>query len=658
MKRDPTRKRLRTTNMRHKIIETEHSLNTEEQEMKLPDFFKGHKHKSEGASDSVEELEYPGNAAHEFARPAEKSAAGTSTIHSPEIPLPIEVVVETEPGSELPAKPGKPEVKLSTPAQAQTSKAPAPPPPSAAPNAPVQREPDSIESIWFSLIDNPNNEKNLKILIRYCETRKGPAAVDAALSELAMEEKAYLPQLILASRALERKAPAEALRQYEEILSGGETNDYFLLRMSAELGRHSLPGEVIRLTLPRYNPAKHNEYIGLNLLQACQDSGKIEEGRAIWTQLKSLNRPGIASALDTLGTVFGPGTPQSDKGSSEETSTDSISRPTDSDLSRAALDGIKTDSEARLIPDTPENPKISGNPSPEVSKAGERPRIIEVPAWKLWVPALRDILPEPEHSTRVGLYLYSDTSSSSTDASESGSRAVAVGLPILLGEMLLFSAPVVPVVLFPLSFSKGPDSGVAEPDVEGLFALCARESLNFLIAGTVSFDGDHRTIRTWILDRAKNTARVLSQNATAADFGEAAVAHVDEIIEQFSDKNYAFEVKRRGFTYSNPSAPLIESQFDALMRLGLRALVDSGYCSADILCPQPEFLEKLAEMCRLKPFSQNYLMMLLGGMISDRENGGETFLLHRELLFDTAHKLQYTPCVTTARKALDKVLTL
>jgi hypothetical protein len=224
--------------------------------------------------------------------------------------------------------------------------------------------------------------------------------------------------------------------------------------------------------------------------------------------------------------------------------------------------------------------------------------------------------------------------------------------------MLLFSAPVVPVVLFPLSFSKGPDSGVAEPDVEGLFALCAKESLNFLIAGTVSFDGDRRTIRTWILDRAKNTARVLSGNGTAGNFGESALAHVDEIIGPFSDKNYAFEVKRRGFTYSVPSAPLIERHLDALTRLGLRALVDSGYCSSDILCPQPEFLEKLAELCRMKPFSQNYLMMLLSGMISDMENGGESYFMHRELLFDTAHKLQYTPCVTTARKALDKVLTM
>jgi hypothetical protein len=595
-------------------------------------------------------------------------------MRSPEKSPSTEVLSETESGSELPASPKQPEVKMN--AQAQTPEPPVtptpsstPPIPSSFPNVTVQREPDSIESIWFSLIDNPNNEKNLNLLVRYCETRKGPAAVEAALSELAMEKRAYLPQLIMASRALERKAPSEALHHYEELMGKGDPNDYCLLRMSAELGRHGFPGEVIRLTLPRYNPAKHNEYVGLNLLQACKDSGNIEEGRAVWAKLKSLDRPGIATALEKLGAIFGPVDPKSDTDPSKDASAFPDSLPTGrdtfretSDITPAETDTFRetsdiTPAESGAGAD-PKEPDFPTDPLPDVDRARERPRIIDVPAWKLWIPALRDIIPEPEHSVRVGLYLYSDTSSAPSEGSDISSRTVAVGLPTLLGEMLLFSAPVVPVVLFPLSFSKGPDSGDAEPDVEGLFALCAKESLNFLIAGTVSFDGERRTIRTWILDRAKNTARVLSGNGTAADFGEAALAHINEIIGPFSDKNYAFEVKRRGFTYSVPSAPLIERQLDALMRLGLRAVVDSGYCSSDILCPQPEFLEKLAELCRLKPFSQNYLMMLLGGMISDRENGGESFLLHRELLFDTAHKLQYTPCVTTARKALDKVLTL
>ncbi|MBN1774865.1 MAG: hypothetical protein JW817_00210 [Clostridiales bacterium] len=635
--------------------------------MKLPDFFKGHKHKSEGGSDSVEELERPGNATYDFDLPSGSLSANSSETRSPGNSLPTEVIPETKSGSKLPANPKGPEVKLkeseiqlSKPAQdskATVTPTPSPTPsvPSSSPNVSVQREPDSIESIWFSLIDNPNNEKNLKLLVRYCETRKGPSAVEAALSELAMEKDAYLPQLIMASRALERKAPSEALHRYEELLAKGDPNDYCLLRMSAELGRHGFPGEVIRLTLPRYNPAKHNEYIGLNLLQACKDSGKINEGRAVWAKLKSLDRPGITPALENLGAVFGPAVPKPVTDPSEDSSIVPDSPSTEGTTLGETFESPPTGSGVRADPEAPD---FSSDPLLEVDSADDRPRIIDLPSWKLWIPALRDILPEPEHSVRVGLYLYSDTSTSPSDGQDADSRAVAVGLPILLGEMLLFSAPVVPVVLFPLSFSKGPDSGVAEPDVEGLFALCAKESLNFLIAGTVSFDGDRRTIRTWILDRTKNTARVLSGNGMAGNFGESALAHVDEIIGPFSDKNYAFEVKRRGFTYSVPSAPLIERHLDALTRLGLRALVDSGYCSSDILCPQPEFLEKLAELCRMKPFSQNYLMMLLSGMVSDMENGGESYFMHRELLFDTAHKLQYTPCVTTARKALDKVLTL
>ena len=231
-------------------------------------------------------------------------------------------------------------------------------------------------------------------------------------------------------------------------------------------------------------------------------------------------------------------------------------------------------------------------------------------------------------------------------------------MPLLIGEKLLFAAPVIPVVFFPISFSKGPDFGVTEPNVEGLFTLCTKESLQYLIAGTIGFDGQNRTIKTWILDYAKKTARVLSRSSAATEFGDTVMAHIEETIEPFADKNYAFEAKRRGFSYSPPSTPMIEAHLDALVRLNLRSLADSGLCSTDILCTQEEFLESLAQLCRAKPFSQNYLMMLLAGMVSDRENGGETYRTYRELLFDNTHKLQYTPCVTSARKTLDMVLSI
>lgn len=199
--------------------------------MKLPGFLKSHKHKSEDVSGSEEALEYPGNAAHEFIRPSESPVPADFVPHAGDI-TPSEAgqesaSIETVSKTPTPKAPAPP-VSSEPPVQPSAPPAPSVSTPSAEPDVKVQREPDDIESVWFSLIDNPNNEKNLKLLVRYCETRKGPAAVEAALSELAMEPNAYIPQLMLASRALERKAPSDAIRHYEELLTKAAPNDYSL----------------------------------------------------------------------------------------------------------------------------------------------------------------------------------------------------------------------------------------------------------------------------------------------------------------------------------------------------------------------------------------------------------------------------------------------
>ncbi|MBN1892299.1 MAG: hypothetical protein JW780_05910 [Clostridiales bacterium] len=621
--------------------------------MKLPGFFQRSSRRSEASGNEVAdadmESDHPGNAAEERMSSSDETSKKTSVQegsqeHSPETTLPVKDKITAKSGTEdSSTSKTDPNVGISS-------------------KASEQREPDDIESLWFSLVDNPNNEKNLNRLIAYCQTRKGPSAVHAALGELAMEENSYLPRLVMAARSLERKEIDEALSQYKMLLSQGVPNDYSLLRISADLGRNGHPAEMIQIIRSVYDPQKHNEYVGLNLLQACKESGKIADGCEIWQQLRELDRPKIAAALETFSDMFAPKNcsspdPTLSEGSVDSTeSTDRESTDIPKHMSKDNQASSDITAEERNARATIDKHGRRENIENEETGAEKRLRIITVPVWKLWIPVLRDILPDPDSKERVGIYLYSDVSSTPTEEGQTSSRSVAAGLPLLIGEKLLFSSPSVPVVLFPISFSKGPDFGASEPDVAGLFALCAKESLNYLIAGTIAFEGERRTIRTWILDRAQNTARVLSQDSSVTEFGDAARKHIDEIIEPFSDKNYTFEAKRRGFSYSAPNPATIEAHMDALMRLGLRLLVDSGFCSADVLCPQKELLDRLAELCRAKPFSQNYLMMLLGGMISDRENGGEAFIEYRELLFETAQKLQYTPCVTTARESLDKVL--
>lgn len=525
----------------------------------------------------------------------------------------------------------------------------------------TSREPDDIESLWFSLLDDPNNEKNLNRLIKFCQTRKGPASVNAALAELSLEEGSFLPKLILASMALERKEPEEAVRHYKELLAHGSAGDYSLLRMSADMGRNGYPSEMISIVGPLYEPEKNNEYIGLNLLQAYKETGDIHSGKYLYDRLKSLGRAKIAPGLQSFERVFAAGDPgKARKENLVRTTGTGNGRPDDSpaaaEISASSKQTEDTGVQAASITDS--NVKISHD-APEPSGNPARAKMMQVPIWKSRIPALSDLLPKAESGPRIGIYLYSDTTTASE--AESGGQSIsaaqlATAVPMSVAEQFLFTSPVVPIVLFPVSFEKGPDMGSAEPDVQSLFSLCTKESLDFLITGTVCRTREGYQIRSWLIDKTKKTARIISRDIPAGDFGLAMSGHVEEMVSLFRDKNYAFEVKRLGFTYSFPSGSLYETHLVALERLARRSLVDEGICSADILCEPEAFLGTLASLYAAKPLCQNYLMMLLSGMLSDKDRGGETYRKYRDLLYDGARKMQYIPCVTSSRKELDRVL--
>lgn len=512
------------------------------------------------------------------------------------------------------------------------------------------RDPDDIESLWFSLLDDPNNEKKLNRLIRFCQTRKGPASVNAALAELSLEEGSYLPQLILASMELERKEPEDASKYYKGLIADGRAGDYALLRMSADMGRNGYPAEMIAIVGPCYNPDKHNEYIGLNLLQAYKETGDINSGKGLFDRLKTLNRAKIMPGLQSFEHVFASGeTPKENK---EIHAPASLAQHSQTAGTPAAAQIPITLPQAESAVEEVVPPESAGFPA--------RAKLMQIPVWKSRIPALSDLLPKTESGPRIGLYLYADTSP--RDAADEGSGSsissaqLATAVPLCVAEQLLFTSPVVPLVLFPVSFAKGPDMGSAEPDVQSLFSLCSKESLDFLITGTVCRTHFGYMIRTWLIDKTKKTARIISKDIPSGDFGQVLSVHVEEMVSLFRDKNYAFEVKRLGFTYSFPSGALYESQLIALDRIARRALVDEGICSIDILCDPETYLGTLASLCTAKPLCQNYLMMLLAGMISDKDRGGETYRKYKDLLYDGAHKMQYTPCVTASRKELDKIL--
>ncbi len=88
----------------------------------------------------------------------------------------------------------------------------------------------------------------------------------------------------------------------------------------------------------------------------------------------------------------------------------------------------------------------------------------------------------------------------------------------------------------------------------------------------------------------------------------------------------------------------------------MRLLYAQGRYNDVQLDDSEDLLEVMADLCRMKPLSQNYLMMLLAGMIADRELDGVSYRNYRDLIYQNAQKMQYTACITSTRKTIERVL--
>jgi len=83
----------------------------------------------------------------------------------------------------------------------------------------------------------------------------------------------------LAQLLLERGEPGRALERIEESLEIGADEPGALLLATGPLGSHGFLDEMIELAAPKFDPAVHDERVGINLAQACAETGR--RGRAL-----------------------------------------------------------------------------------------------------------------------------------------------------------------------------------------------------------------------------------------------------------------------------------------------------------------------------------------------------------------------------------------
>jgi len=509
--------------------------------------------------------------------------------------------------------------------------------PSAAQTLPQTGE-GSLETLWFSLYENPNQKDRLPELLSICDTKGGPAAAHAALETLSETAGSWLPQVYLGRMSLEQNDFPAARAWYDAILEMQEPEDYALFMISADLGRCGFAGEMPGLIAGLYDVQKHNIYIGLNLLQAYRETNNPEKGSELLEKIRAYDNPEIHDFLDSFSEAFAGMRAGPETGGTAADTPDSSGQ---------------AESPAEAVPAEKKPKRTEAVPS-------HRPVMVDVPVWSHGFPGMQDLLPGTAGRKRVGMYMYADTSpqdaAGTLPEDTIGPAEFAVSLPLFIGERLLFTTHFAPIALFPIDREKGPQAENAEPDVQSLFALCTKEALDFVITGTVYLDGTVYRVRSWILDRAKQSARIVAKDLPAGNFGVPFNDMVSDIMNLFFDKRYVRPSGRNDFPYAVPSPELSQTQLQAESYLLYQYLVRQDVCSASILPDSKKMLSTYASLAGTDPKNLEYLMMLLSGMHNVWKTGSDAYTYYRQLLYDVADRSRYSSCVKSVVAEINALL--
>ena len=147
-------------------------------------------------------------------------------------------------------------------------------------------------TLWESLQLDPNLENSFGWYVANFRERSGEGAALEATRRIAALPGSWRAQLWLARAALKSRQLDEALALYRETLSRAPkpVPGDLLQQMSGDLGMAGHLPEVLQLTEPHFDCAKHGLRVGNNLIKAHLDLGQLDAARQILDQLYAFNR--------------------------------------------------------------------------------------------------------------------------------------------------------------------------------------------------------------------------------------------------------------------------------------------------------------------------------------------------------------------------------
>ncbi|RKP43344.1 tetratricopeptide repeat protein [Trinickia fusca] len=160
------------------------------------------------------------------------------------------------------------------------------------------------ETLWQAVQTDPNQDNGLLWWAAIQRERRGEAAYLQALRTAAALPRSWRAKLWLARHHLEHKEIEAARALYAEVLAAGVFDGSSLMMMSGDLGNNDQVPLILELVGPAYDEHKHDPMTGLNLLRACQQLGKADEGEALLARMYPLGFSPIKHHLDQFAQAF------------------------------------------------------------------------------------------------------------------------------------------------------------------------------------------------------------------------------------------------------------------------------------------------------------------------------------------------------------------
>lgn len=153
--------------------------------------------------------------------------------------------------------------------------------------------------LWESLVLDPNLDNAVQWYAAMANDVGGEEAYVAALEKISQLKGSWYAELWLAKNDLKKGRKSQAIGRYSKILDASCSSDT-LLMISGDLGNAGAIEELIDLVYPRYNVENHSVNIAINLIRACLEIKRIDQGRYVLSQIKALKRPDIVELIQDL----------------------------------------------------------------------------------------------------------------------------------------------------------------------------------------------------------------------------------------------------------------------------------------------------------------------------------------------------------------------